>query len=93
MRIRAASVFERIVYHCWCIDAGEPGRPMLEVEALLRDGDADGPLMVTVADYKRMVGFDAAAAHLPDLRAAGRTSRRDGVEYLVFPVWRDLTET
>ena len=57
MRIRALSVFERIVYHCVCVDAGDPGRPVLEVDALLRDGDADGPLLVTVADFKRMAGL------------------------------------
>ena len=60
---------------------------MLEVDALLRDGDADGPLLVTVADYKRMVGFDVAAACMPVLRAARRTEVHDGVEYLAFPLW------
>ena len=50
MRIRALSVFERIVYHCVCIDAHDPVRPLLEVDAILRDGDADGPLLVTIAD-------------------------------------------
>ena len=45
MRIRARSVFERIVYHCHCVDPADPGRPTLEVDALLRDGDADGPLL------------------------------------------------
>jgi hypothetical protein len=83
------AVFERIVYHCTCLDAGDPGRPVLEVDAVLREGDADGPLMVPVADYKRMVGFATAAEHLPALRAQGRTDARDGVEYLLFPLWRD----
>lgn len=87
MRIRALSVFERVVYHCVCVDRRDPGRPLLEVDALLREGDADGPLLVTVADYKRMAGFDAAAAHLPALRRAGRTERHDGVEYVAFRVW------
>lgn len=87
MRIRALSVFERIVYHCVCVDAHDPGRPVLEVDALLREGDADGPLLVTVADYKRMAGFDAVNACLPELRRAGRTEHHDGVEYLSFRVW------
>lgn len=90
MKIRASSVFERVVYHCSCVDPSDPGRPVLEVDALLREGDADGPLLVTVADYKRMVSFETAEQHLPTLRAAGRTETRDGVEYLLFPVWREL---
>jgi hypothetical protein len=87
MRIRALSVFERIVYHCHCVDPSDPSRPTLEVDALLREGDADGPLLVTVADYKRMAGFDVAAAHLPSLREAGRLTTIDRVEYLSFPLW------
>ena len=90
MRIRALSVFERIVYHCHCIDPTDPGRPTLEVDALLRDGDADGPLLVTVADYKRMVGFPVAAVHLPALRDAGRLTTVDRVEYLTFPLWEPV---
>ena len=90
MRIRALSVFERIVYHCHCTDPTDPGRPTLEVDALLRDGDADGPLLVTVADYKRMLGFAVAAAHLPALRDAGRLTTVDRVEYLTFPLWEPV---
>jgi len=87
VRILAMSVFEGIVYHCACLDASDPGRPRLEVDALLRPGDADGPLLVPVADYKRMVGFDVAELHLPALASAGRVVQRDGVAYLRFPVW------
>lgn len=90
MRIRALSVFERIVYHCVCVDARDPAHPVLEVDALLREGDADGPLLVSVADIKRMVGFDAAGAALPELRRAGRTEVHDGVEYVTFPMWERL---
>jgi hypothetical protein len=85
--MRALSVFERIVYHCVCIDARDPAHPVLEVDALLRDGDADGPLLVAVADIKRMVGFDAANAAVAELRASGRTTVIDGVEYVTFPMW------
>lgn len=88
MRIVALSVFERIVYHCHCADASDPGRPTLEVDAILRDGDADGPLLVSVADYKRMLGFPLASAQLPALRSAARTTVIDGVEYLTFPLWK-----
>ena len=88
MRIVTVSVFEQIVYHCHCLDDSDPGPPVLEVDAILHDGDADGPLLVSVAEYKRMVGFDRARAHLPALRAAGRTEIVDRVEYLAFPLWR-----
>jgi hypothetical protein len=91
MRIRALSVFERIVYHCVCIDAQDPARPVLEVDAVLREGDTDGPLLVTVADYKQMLGIDAANACLPALRAGGRTVAHDGVEYLTFPLWQRIS--
>ncbi|MFM8238511.1 MAG: hypothetical protein ACKOBG_12285 [Actinomycetota bacterium] len=90
MRIRALSVFERIVYHCACVDPRDPGRPVLEVDALLRPGDADGPLLVAVADLKRMVGFGPAEAAVHDLRAAGRTEVHDGVEYVTFPMWEPV---
>ena len=60
--MRALSVFERIVYHCVCLDDRDPAHPVLEVDAVLREGDADGPLLVAVADFKRMLGFDAANA-------------------------------
>ena len=88
MRIIAVSVFERIVYHSHCVDDSDPGTPVLEVDAILRDGDADGPLLVPVAEYKRMIGFDRARAHLPALRNSGRTEVVDRVEYLTFPLWR-----
>jgi hypothetical protein len=34
-----------------------------------------------------MAGFDVVDTHLPRMRASGRTTTRDGVEYLTFPVW------
>jgi hypothetical protein len=90
MRIRALSVFERVVYHCHCIDDTDPGRPVLEVDAVLRDGDADGPLLVSVADYKRMVGFDTARRYLPTLHDAGRITTVDRVDYITFPLWQPV---
>ena len=33
VRIRALSVFEGVVYHCWSLDRSNPCRPTLEVEA------------------------------------------------------------
>jgi hypothetical protein len=85
--VRALSVFERIVYHCVCVDAREPAHPVLEVDALLREGDADGPLLVAVADFKRMIGVEATNAALGELRRNDRTETHDGVEYVTFPMW------
>ena len=87
MRLRALSVFERIVYHCACVDPRDPAHPVLEVDALLRQGDADGPLLVAVADFKRIIGFEATNACIGEFRRAGRTETYDGVEYVTFAVW------
>jgi len=87
VRLRALSVFERIVYHCACVDPRDPAHPVLEVDAVLRDGDADGPLLVAVADFKRIIGFAATNACVGELRRAGRTETHDGVEYVTFAVW------
>ena len=91
MRVRALSVFERVVYHCTCVDTHDPARPVLEVDAVLREGDADGPLLVAVADFKRMIGVDATNTALGSLRRAGRTEVRDGVEYVTFPMWEPVS--
>jgi hypothetical protein len=91
VRLRALSVFERIVYHCTCVDARDPAHPVLEVDALLREGDADGPLLVAVADFKRMIGFEATNACLGELRRASRTETHDGVEYVSFAMWEVVT--
>jgi hypothetical protein len=90
VRVRALSVFERIVYHCVCVDERDPTRFVLEVDALLRDGDADGPLLVAVADFKRMIGVEATQRAVARLREQGRTETRDGVEYVTFPMWERL---
>jgi hypothetical protein len=92
VRIRALAVFERVVHHSVCIDASDPAHPVLEVDAVLREGDADGPLLVPVADFKHMVGFDAMNALLPQFRRAGRTEAHDGVEYVTFPLWERLSQ-
>ena len=91
MRIRVLSVFEGIVYHCWCVDPGQPCRPTLEVDALLRPGDADaasGPLLLSVADYLAMAGgAPTAAACLDELRAKGRLVEHLGVPHISSPTW------
>ena len=97
MRIRAVSVFEGVVYHCWCADPSSPCRPHLEVEAVLRPGDADrdaGPLLLTVADYLAMSADPATARQCLDrLRAQGRIVERLGVEHITFPTWTAVADT
>ena len=91
MRIRALSVFEGVVYHSACIDPSAPCRPMLEVDAVLRPGDADaesGPLLLTVTEYAVMVGDEAQARRcVAELAAKGRITRRLGVDHVTFPTW------
>jgi hypothetical protein len=96
MRIRALSVFEGVVYHCWCTDRSSPCRPTLEVEAILRPGDADagtGPLLLPVADYVTMVGDpDRARPCLEQLRAKGRVTEHLGIAHLQFPTWTTIAD-
>jgi hypothetical protein len=89
VRIRALSVFEGVVYHCTCIDASNPCRPTLEVDALLRPGDADaGPLLLTVSEYGAMIGDEAVARRcIAELAAKGRLVEHLGVRHLAFPTW------
>jgi hypothetical protein len=95
MRIRALSVFEGVIYHCWCVDDSNPCRPTLEVDALLREGDADaaaGPLLLTVADYIVMAGgIERARPCLEELRDKGRIVERLGADHLAFPTWTRIT--
>jgi hypothetical protein len=88
VRIRALSVFESVIYHCWLVDDANPCRPTLEVDALLRPGDADaGPLLLPVADYIAMLGVGVAAPCLEELSAKGRLVERLDVQHLTFPTW------
>jgi hypothetical protein len=95
VRIRVLSVFEGVVYHCWAVDLTNPGRPVLEVDAVLREGDADatsGPLLLSVADYITMLGgLDQARPHLRDLDAQGRVVKHLGVDHISFPMWTRLS--
>ena len=96
MRIRALSVFEGIVYHSVCIDAGSPCRPTLEVDALLRPGDADaeaGPLLLSAAEYSVMVGDPGQARRcLAELASRGRMADHLGVPYIAFPTWTPVAD-
>ena len=91
MRIRALSVFEGVVYHCWCVDPAHPGRPTLEVDAMLRPGDADatsGPILLSIADYIPMAGgIDVAAPCLERLARNGRIVDHLDVAHITFPTW------
>jgi hypothetical protein len=93
VRIRALSVFEGIVYHCVAVETAHPCRPTLEVDAILREGDADeGPLLVSVADYLAMVGTDVGSRCLDELQRKGRIEERMGVKHLVFRTWSPVLE-
>jgi hypothetical protein len=97
VKIRALSVFEGVVYHCWCVDRSAPCRPTLEVEAVLRPGDADaeaGPLLLPVADYVTLAGGPAVAGPcLEQLRSRGRITDHLGVPHLRFPTWTAVADT
>jgi hypothetical protein len=90
--IRAFSVFEGIVYHCGLVDPTNPCRPTLEVEAVVRPGDADqGPLLLPLADYLAMAGgIDRVRTCLERFREAGRITDHLGVAHLAFPFWTPL---
>lgn len=96
MRIRAVSVFEGIIYHCHLLDGRDPARPRLEVDAVLRPGDADadaGPLLLPVAEFMVMIGDTTRArATLRSLDERGRIVQRMGVRYVSFPTWEQVTD-
>jgi len=95
VRIRALSVFEGVVYHCWCVDPSNPARPTLEVDAVLRPGDADaesGPLLLSIADYIAMAGgLEVAITCLDQLADQGRIVEHLDVPHISFPTWTQLT--
>lgn len=92
MRIRAYSVFEGVVYHCAVVDRAHPCRPTLEVEAVLRAGDADeGPILLPLAEYVLMAGGrEVARPCVEQLAARGRIVRHLDVEHLTFPTWTPI---
>ena len=94
MRIRATAVFESVVYNAYVTDATRPERPVLEVDAVLRPGDADdGPLLLPVPTYMALVGGPTVAdPALRQLSRAGRLARRQGVAHIAFPTWERIVE-
>jgi len=91
MRIRAIAVFEWVVYQCHAVTVDRPERPVLEVDAVLRDGDADGELLVPVPMFMALVGGpEAARAPLQQLAVAGRLIDHQEVAHIRFPIWERL---
>jgi len=92
MRIRATAVFERVVYNCFVTDPSRPDRPVLEMDALLRDGDADGPVLLPVPQFMAFLGgAEAAESVLRQLNEQGRIVRHQDVAHLSFPTWSVVT--
>ena len=93
MRIRATAVFERVIYNCFVTDPSRPEHPVLEMDALLRDGDADGPVLLPVPQFMAIVGGPAVAEPmLRRLSAQGRVVRHQGVAHLSFPTWQPVAD-
>lgn len=82
-------MFERVIYNCFVIESRHPERPLLEMDALLREGDADGPVLLPVPQFMALVGgADAAEAALRKLSAQGRIVRHQDVAHVSFPTWQ-----
>jgi hypothetical protein len=91
MVIRALSVFEGVVYHCYSPDQSNPCRPTLEVEAVVREGDVDsGPLLVTLSDYAALAAPNDVMPCIEELARRGRIVERMGVKHLSFPTWTPI---
>jgi len=94
VRIRALAVFERVIYNCVVTDGTRPERPVLEVDAVLRDGDADGALLLPAPTYIALIGGrDRADPMLRDLDRRGRLVDHDGIKHLTFPTWEVVDTT
>lgn len=93
MRIRATAVFERVIYNCFVSDPARPDLPVLEMDALLREGDADGPVLLPVPLFMALVGGpEVAEPILRKLSAQGRIVRHQDVAHLSFPTWRPIVD-
>ena len=84
-----SAVFESVIYNCYVVDAEHPDRVTLEVDAILRPGDADeGPLLLPVPTYMALVGGpESAQPQLRSLSERGRLVDRQGVAHISFPTW------
>ena len=65
MRIRALSVFEGVVYHCYATDTRNPCRPTLEVDAITREFETMVGEMVSslssASDFSLSRSFSASS--------------------------------
>ncbi|MFN8104448.1 MAG: hypothetical protein U0U69_08300 [Acidimicrobiia bacterium] len=87
MKIVATALFERLVHMAHCPDATDPASPRLVVDARCRDGDLDGPLLLTVAMFAVFCPPGTAATAVSRLRDAGRVVSVDAVAHIAFPTW------
>lgn len=87
MLIVATALFERLVHMAHCPDPSDPRSPRLEVDALCRPGDLDGPLLLTVSMFRVFCPSDSAADAVAHLRRGGRVTTVDGVAHITFPTW------
>jgi hypothetical protein len=86
------AVFEGVVYQAVVVESSRPCNPTLEVDAVLRPGDADvGPILLSVAEYVTMAGGPAVARRcLQKLRDQGRIVDHLGVAHIAFPFWEPI---
>ena len=76
MLIVATALFERLVHMAHCPDPSDPRSPRLEVDALCRAGDLDGPATRALVEQHvaplREAGVDVlvlGCTHFPLIRA------------------------
>lgn len=87
MRIVATAVFERLVHMAHCVDRKDPCSPRLEIDALCREGDLDGPVLLTVSMFRVFCPAGSADHAVAHLRRSGRIVEVDGVAHVAFPTW------
>jgi len=87
MRIVATALFERLVHMAHCVDPADPRTPRIEIDAVVRPGDLDGPVLLTVEMFRVFCPPGTAADAVGHLRRSGRIVTREGVEHVSFPTW------
>lgn len=94
MRIQALAVFERVVHQCHALSLERPERPVLEVDAILREGDADGELLLPVPTFMALLGGpELAESALRRLSETGRVIDHQDVAHIRFPIWEPTRST
>ncbi|HOT78637.1 MAG TPA: hypothetical protein PKY13_01560 [Microthrixaceae bacterium] len=91
MRIQAIAVFERVVHQCHALSLDRPERPVLEVDAILREGDAEGELLLPVPTFMALLGGPAKANDaLQHLAVNGRIVDHQEIAHIRFPLWERI---